>query len=73
MGVASGHQDLVIAAGVESASRVERGADERAGGQVVPPAPELAWRTTLVSRGVAAELVARRFQLTRGELDAFAL
>ena len=71
MGVASGFQDLVIAGGVESMSRVAMGSDMFYKGQMVPPSPELSWRTTVVPQGTSAELVARRFELTRDELDAF--
>ncbi len=71
MGVASGHQDLVIAAGVESMSRVEMASDMFYRGEMVRPSPKLDWRTTFVPQGTSAELVAKRFGLSREELDAF--
>lgn len=73
MGVASGFQDLVIAGGVESMSRVPMGSDMMLNGSMVTPAPELSWRYSIVPQGTSAELVARRFGLTRSELDSFSL
>ncbi len=73
MGVASGHQDLVIAAGVESMSRVRMGADMVYDGGMVMPAESLAWRTTVVPQGISAGLVARRYGLSREDLDAYSL
>lgn len=73
MGVASGFQDLVIAAGVESMSRVPMGSDMLLNGAMVTPAPELSWRYSIVPQGTSAELVAKRFGLSRHALDAFSL
>lgn len=73
MGVASGFQDLVIAAGVECMSRVPMGSDSFLNGVAVTPAPELSWRYTIVPQGISAELVAERFGLTRPELDAYSV
>lgn len=73
MGVASGFQDLVIAAGVESMSRVPMGSDMLLNGSMVTPAPELSWRYSIVPQGTSAELVAKRFGLSRQALDAFSL
>lgn len=73
MGVASGFQDLVIAAGVESMSRVPMGSDMLLNGSMVTPAPELSWRYSIVPQGTSAELVAKRFGLSRHALDAFSL
>lgn len=73
MGVASGYQDLVIAGGVESMSRVPMGSDALLGGEAVAPSPDLSWRYTIVPQGTSAELVAQRFGLAREELDEFSL
>ena len=73
MGVASGFQGLVIAGGVESMTRVPMGSDMMLNGSMVTPAPELSWRYSIVPQGTSAELVARRFGLTRLELDSFSL
>jgi len=73
MGVASGHQDLVVAAGVESMTRVPMGSDMFLNGDMVMPAESVQWRFSIVPQGVSAELVAKRFELERAELDAFSL
>ena len=73
MGVASGFQDLVIAGGVESMSRVPMGSDMFLNGEMVLPSQELRWRYTIVPQGISAELVAQRFGLGRAELDEFSL
>ena len=73
MGVASGFQDLVIAAGVESMSRVPMGSDMLLNGSMVTPAPELSWRYSIVPQGTSAELVAKRCGLSRQALDAISL
>ncbi|WP_137846151.1 thiolase family protein [Microbacterium sp. 2FI] len=68
-GVIAGAYDIVIAAGVESMSRVPLGSS-RQGGSL---APGLARRYPdgLVNQGVSAELIAERWGLSRDELDAF--
>lgn len=73
MGVASGFQDLVIAGGVESMTRVPMGSDMTLNGEPALPGPELSWRFNIVPQGISAELVAKRFGLSRQELDGFAL
>lgn len=73
MGVASGYQDLVIAGGVESMSRVPMASDMFLNGEMVMPSPEMSWRYTIVPQGISAELVAQRYGLDRQELDAFSL
>jgi acetyl-CoA acyltransferase len=72
--VVSGQQDIVIAGGVESMTRVPMGVTENEG-------PGLPWGPRVVQRygqqgfsqGVAAELVADRWSLTRAQLDEFSL
>ena len=73
MGVASGYQDLVIAGGVESMSRVPMASDMFLDGEMVAPSPEMSWRYTIIPQGLSAELVAARFGLSRAELDAYSL
>jgi acetyl-CoA acetyltransferase family protein len=73
MGVASGFQDIVIAAGVENMSRIRMGADMFYEGEMVTPSPEMAWRYTIVPQGISAELVAKRYGLDRAALDAYSL
>jgi acetyl-CoA acetyltransferase family protein len=71
MGVASGHQDIVIAAGVENMSRITMGSDMFLQGEMVTPSPKMSWKYNIIPQGLSAELVAERFGLTREELDAF--
>ena len=54
-------------------TRVPMGSDMMLNGSMVTPAPELSWRYSIVPQGTSAELVARRFGLTRLELDSFSL
>ncbi|MDQ7794667.1 MAG: thiolase family protein [bacterium] len=63
--IVAGDMDLVIAAGVESMSRVTMGSD---GG---PLSPELIRRWPLVPQGISAEMIAERWGIGRGELDEF--
>ena len=70
MGVASGAQQLVIAGGVESMSRLPIGADgagQDGGNQ------HLRDRVFQVPQGISADLIATRDGLTRDALDRFAL
>lgn len=69
-GVMAGAYDIVIAAGVESMSRVPLGSSAH-GGSVAPGIRER-YPDGLVHQGVSAELVADRWGLSRAELDAFA-
>jgi acetyl-CoA acyltransferase len=77
--VAAGHCDLVIAGGVESMSRVPMGSARRSGpGLPYGPAVRRRFSSELgdggeFSQGVAAERIAKRWKLSRGELDGYAL
>ena len=73
MGVMSGQQDLVIAAGTESMSRVPMGSDMFLGGEMKPPHPGLASRFEIVPQGTSAEMIAAKWKLTRSEVDSFSL
>ena len=73
MGVASGFQDLVIAGGVESMSGVPMGSDMFLNGEMMTMPSELGWRFSIIPQGQSAELVARKYGLTREALDAFSL
>jgi acetyl-CoA C-acetyltransferase len=70
MGVGSGMQDLVVAGGVESMSRVPMGADGAGqdGGNA-----HLRERFFQVPQGISADLIATRERFGRAELDGFAL
>jgi acetyl-CoA C-acetyltransferase len=69
MKVASGWEDLVVAGGVESMSRVPMGSD---GGAWVED-PETNMTTGFVPQGVGADLIATLEGFSREDVDAFAL
>jgi len=70
-GVMAGAYDLVIAAGVESMSRVPMGSSFLPGSQ--PFGPKMMERYPgLVPQGISAELIAEKWGLTREMNDAFA-
>jgi len=75
-GVAAGAYDVVIAGGVESMTRVPMGVT-MVKGPGVPFGPRVVQRYQpaggLVPQGIAAELVADRWDLSREELDAYSL
>jgi acetyl-CoA C-acetyltransferase len=66
--VASGWEDLVLAGGVESMSRVPMNAD---GGAWMND-PETAERTAFVPQGVGADLIATLEDFSREDVDAYA-
>jgi acetyl-CoA acyltransferase len=68
-GITAEAYDLVIAAGVESMSRVPMGS-ARQGADPHGPAVHARF-PTLVPQGVSAELVAQKWGLGRGELDEY--
>ena len=70
MGVASGAQDLVVAGGVESMSRVPMGAD---GGGVDGNNEVLRKRYFQVPQGISADLIATMEGFTKEDVDRFAL
>lgn len=67
--VRSGWEDLVVAGGVESMSRVPIGADGGAWAQD----PETNAATLFVPQGIGADLIATLDGFTREDVDAFAL
>lgn len=75
-GVMAGAYDVVIAAGVESMTRVPMGSTVLNGpGQPFGPAMIARYQAAggLIPQGVSAERIARRWSLDRAELDAFGL
>jgi len=70
--VETGMCDIVIAAGVESMTRVPMGST-RANGPGYPFTPELQERYPITSMGLAAEMIADRWGFTQRELDEFSL
>jgi len=67
--VRSGWEDLVVAGGVESMSRVPMGSDGGAWTQD----PETSLKTSFVPQGIGADLIATLDGYHREQLDAFAL
>ncbi len=67
--VRSGWEDLVVAGGVESMSRVPIGSD----GGAWALDPETNSQTAFVPQGIGADLIATLAGFTRSDLDAFAL
>ena len=70
MGVMSGQQDLVVAGGVESMSRVPMGSD---GGSIDGNNMNLRKRLTQVPQGISADLIATVEGFGREELDRLAV
>jgi acetyl-CoA acyltransferase len=71
-GIRAGAYDVVIAGGVESMSRVPMGS-ARQGADPFGEGVRSRFAPGLVSQGVAAELVAARWKLTRTLLDEYAV
>jgi acetyl-CoA C-acetyltransferase len=67
--VASGWEDLVVAGGVESMSRVPMGSD----GGAWPMDPETNYGTHFVPQGISADLIATIEGFTRDDVDAYAV
>ena len=70
-GVMAGAYDIVIAAGVESMSRVPMGA-ARINQDPYGPSFAARYAPGLVNQGVSAEIVAGRWGLSRADMDAYA-
>jgi acetyl-CoA C-acetyltransferase len=66
--VASGWEDLVLAGGVESMSRVPMGTD----GGAWAMDPETAYDTSFVPQGISADLIATVEDFSREDVDAYA-
>jgi acetyl-CoA acetyltransferase family protein len=67
--IQSGVCDVTIAGGVESMSRVPMGANAVSPGTPFPP--ELMELYDLVPQGISAELMARKYRVSRKEMDEF--
>jgi acetyl-CoA acetyltransferase family protein len=73
-GVISGAYDAVIACGVEVMTRVPLGASIESGpGQPYGPRMLSRYNGALVHQGISAELIARKWNLDREQLDALSL
>ncbi|MEP6562992.1 MAG: acetyl-CoA C-acyltransferase, partial [Nakamurella sp.] len=73
-GVISGQYDLVVAGGVESMSRVPMGAALQVAGS---PFDSTGWTArygeVMPNQGIGAEMMAKRWQLSRRQLDEYSL
>ncbi len=72
-GVMSGAYDIAIAAGVESMSRIPMGSNTQGPGAPFGPLMLERYDHKLVHQGISAELIATRWELSRGDLDALSL
>jgi len=70
--IQAGHLDVVVAAGVESMSRVPMGSNLGAEGWGGIN-PKIGERWPIVPQGISAEEIAKDWRISREQLDAFAL
>ncbi|HEY0497646.1 MAG TPA: thiolase family protein [Kutzneria sp.] len=70
-GVIAGAYDVVIASGIESMSRIPIGS-QAAGQDFLGPGVAARYPEGLVPQGISAELIAKRWNLSREQLDVFA-
>lgn len=70
--VASGMQDLVVAGGVESMSRVKMGADMGDLDWSIGN-PVIAEHYNLVPQGISADLIATKYNISREDVDRFSV
>src|SRR5579859_7897342 len=68
--IQAGHLDLVVAAGIESMSRVPMGSNLTAGG-FEGFSPKLYERWEIVPQGISAEVLADEWGLSREDMDAY--
>lgn len=69
--IAAGANDIVVAAGVESMSRIPMGS-ARIGQDPFGPSASARYAPGLVPQGISAELVAARYKIDRHSLDEYA-
>ena len=72
-GVIAGSYDVAIACGVESMSRVPMGSNGTGPGKPFGPMVMRRYNDVVFHQGVGAEMMAERWKISRGELDAFSL
>src|SRR5436190_8299935 len=73
-GVIAGAYDVVVAAGVESMSRVPMGASVADGKYGIPFGPMMSGRyPNLVPQGISAELISEKWGISRAQNDAFSV
>src|SRR3954447_14594108 len=67
--IMSGQQDMAVAGGVESMSRIGIGAS----GGAWPVDPDIAIRSYFMPQGVSADLIATKYGFSRDDVDAYAV
>jgi acetyl-CoA acyltransferase len=72
-GVIAGSYEVAIACGVESMSRVPMGSNGAGPGKPFGPMVMHRYNDVVFHQGVGAEMMAERWKISRGELDAFSL
>ncbi len=72
-GVISGQYDIAVAGGVESMTRVPMGASVGTAGMPFGPKVFARYDNVVFNQGVGAEMIAKRWGLTRTQLDEFSL
>ncbi|MCP3974700.1 MAG: acetyl-CoA C-acyltransferase [bacterium] len=72
-GVIAGAYDIVVAAGVESMTRVPMGVTAQGPGKPFGPRMVDRYEDGIVPQGISAELIAEKWDMTREELDGYAV
>src|SRR5437762_8370853 len=73
-GVMAGSYEVAIACGVECMTRVPMGSNSAAGpGKPFGPQVARRYNNAVFHQGIGAEMMAERWRISRGELDAFSL
>jgi acetyl-CoA acyltransferase len=72
-GVMAGSYDVAIACGVECMTRVPMGSNGAGPGKPFGPLVMRRYNDVVFNQGVGAEMMAERWKISRGELDAFSL
>jgi acetyl-CoA acyltransferase len=72
-GVMAGSYDVAIACGVECMTRVPMGSNGAGPGQPFGPLMMRRYNNVMFHQGIGAEMMAERWKISRGELDAFSL
>ncbi|GLO67325.1 thiolase family protein [Oceanobacillus kimchii] len=67
--ILSGDMDIVVAAGIESMSRVPMGSNQ----QGVKLSKSLTSKYDIINQGLSAERIAKQWNISREEMDSFAL
>jgi len=72
-GIIAGSYDVAIACGVECMTRVPMGSNGSGPGQPFGPLMMRRYNNVMFHQGIGAEMMAERWKVSRGELDAFSL